>query len=175
MSLTLTCDDSPLNQRLGSSLTEYCRGHTEKQQKEKKGIPALIGRHFDHASKCSRKALKNEVFLSSKYLLSIAQQPELASDKDSRRKPSKEKIMNFSLTSLLTSTLSSVALNPQPLPPGPPDPEVSSSLWPSTSASNAGTQSGIIIVGGRQFTLDDFCGNGPRPIPHHIGQFGSSE
>jgi hypothetical protein len=93
--------------------------------------------------------------------------------------------MNINGASLLTSALSSVELNPQPLPPGPPDPEINSSLWKSAinpqplppvgSTSDVGSRNGIIIVGGRQFTLDEFCGNSPRPIPHHFGQSVSSE
>jgi hypothetical protein len=78
--------------------------------------------------------------------------------------------MNITGILQLSSTLSRVALNPQPLPPGPPDPDMSSSLWQSSAASDPGTRNGIIIVGGRQFTLDEFCGNNPRPIPHPIGQ-----
>lgn len=84
--------------------------------------------------------------------------------------------MNITGPSLVSSTLSRVALNPQPLPPGPRDPEASSSLWNSVSASNAGTQNGIIVIGGRQFTLDDFCGTSVRPpIPHPVGPSLGSE
>ncbi len=92
--------------------------------------------------------------------------------------------MNITGLSFLTSNLSSVELNPQPLPPGPPDPELNSSLWqsainpqplPPVASSDTGSKNGIIVIGGRQLSLDDFCGNSPRPIPHHLGESLGSE
>lgn len=51
------------------------------------------------------------------------------------------------LTRSARSRIDTVTLNPQPLPPGPPDPEM------AQSASSRAAQSGIIIVSGRPLRL----------------------
>jgi hypothetical protein len=83
--------------------------------------------------------------------------------------------MNISGASL--ASLNRVAINPQPLPPGG-DPYSAASLLDKVALNpqplppgdpGMVTKAGIIIVGGKQLSLDDdnFCGNGrwPHPTP----------
>jgi hypothetical protein len=72
------------------------------------------------------------------------------------------------------SLFDKVALNPQPLPPGP-DPYSPASQLDKVALNpqplppgdlEMVTKAGIIIIGGKQLSLDDdnFCGNGQLPV-----------
>ena len=77
--------------------------------------------------------------------------------------------MNIIGSSLLNFFQFSEAINPQPLPPR--SAENSSRLWNSELNPQPLPPNGIIIVGGKPLTLDDFCGTPHPPPPPTVQSF----
>ena len=79
--------------------------------------------------------------------------------------------MTISGLSSLSSILSSVAINPQPLPPVSTNSATSSTLWDSALNPQPLPPRSTGFLGAQNVAADDdfnYCGNGkfPIPIPH---------